>query len=409
MADNNNNQLEDNNTHLLHPNKNIKQRKQNGGGFRKIFSEMVRQAKSPKLPRFKFISTQDDGDGDEALASSNVNNTPTTSTSFNDNSTQLASLPRRRVQSTSSARSMIYRRRQPSLNNKELEKIAMKYKQSNTTPPPSRREDENKTAFRSHQFKYKTWNAPPLNLSREHNQLNTGLRCNQMGVGRRITTTKNTIPTLFLNANKMDNDNFDNSSKTKISNLLTSSAVKNVPKLPRQHSLNQTTNNSRNSNNNNSNNQGQYDNLKNHNKRFTKSQSVDQVSTTATTTAATLLQKHRKFEKILIQSIVKAEINTVIGQQCKYEEILVQKWSKDICSNVRDHIRLQTGRYVKIVVNSMIGSICPPAQSRSIDSGTSTELATCNILSSIQASDQFVVTVVKNEELFISVWVLISP
>ena len=358
---NNNNNDDDINNNLLTPNKQPHKK-----GFRKIFSEMVRQAKSPKLPRIRSINTSERNNIEEASNLDITNN--------KDNSQLLAILPRRRVQSTSSTRSLIHRRRQPSLSNKELERIALKYKRTNTTPPPSRRRDEYQTepSFsnstqqvirNSDHLKYKTWSSPPLGLVE---RLNEG----------------DPFPS-STNNSKTSNKHIVHPS-TNSANNYNLAKSKNRPKLYRQQGFNNTE-------------QGRFmksqsaDHANTEQRRFMKSRSIDHA--TSKTTLDTT------FEKSEIQAVVKTEINKVIGHNTKYEEILVQKWSKDICTKVRDHLRLRTGRYIKIVVNSMIGTALLREK----------EFATCNILSNIQTSDLFVVTVVKSDELFVSVWVLVSP
>ena len=390
MTDHNNNaeinMLEPNNS-----NKNSSNHQKKG--FRKIFSEMVRQAKSPKLPRIRSINNTSSLERNSIDEDSDtINNNKDSNNNQNQLLAPAATLPRRRAQSTSSARSLIYRRRQPSLSNKELERIALKYKRSNTTPPPSRSkqgESEGGVASSQHNninhLKFKTWSSPPLGFVEQLNNNDdstlTGPFKQSSITNRTSTTTRNNanIPAIVVNK---DNCNFLNVDYSKTRGVRGG----NRPKLYRQQTVNNNLN------------IGAITQHQQQHRKLTKSQSADHAS--ASTSASSC--RTSRFEKDEIQAIVRTEINKVIALHTKYEEILVQKWSKDICTKVRDHIRLRTGRYIKVIVNSMIGTVSPIG-----DQGG--KHATCNILSSIQSDDQFVVTVVKSEELFVSVWVLISP
>uniref|UniRef100_A0A7M5UZ53 Uncharacterized protein n=1 Tax=Clytia hemisphaerica TaxID=252671 RepID=A0A7M5UZ53_9CNID len=271
MADYNNN----NNKMQNKENKNKK-------GFRKIFSEMVRQARSPKFPRINFSDRRSSTTSDDSLGS------------------EYNTAPRRRSQSTSSARSFLYRRRQSSLSNKELEKIAMKYKKKSK----SSSEIENS----------------PEVEQRDSNE--NGLDIDELQLPK-------------LNGNL----------------------------APSRH------------------------------KMLCKSYSSD------ITTRSQNKYNELNIDKNDVRTIIQTETLRVIGTK-KYVEELAPKWSKEICTCVRDCIRLKTGKFVKIIVNAMLGTVSEKPK----DSA-----ANFQIVSSIYPTDQFVVSVVQNEEIFISVWVLISP
>ena len=270
-------------------NNNKQQSKENKHkkGFRKMFSEMVRQARSPKFPRINFSDRTNSTTSDDSLGS------------------EYNTTPRRRSQSTSSARSFIYRRRQSSLSNKELEKIAMKYKKKSKSSSEIENSEE---------------------VQREVNP-----KEKEVGSGE------------FDIQNKQSNDNHQSS---------------------RHQSL-------------------------------CKSYSSDNTSRPQ--------QQNKSSELIIdkndIRKIMQTETLRVIGTK-KYVEEMAPKWSKEICTSVRDCIRIRTGKFVKIIVNAMLGTVSEKPK----DSA-----ANFQIVSSICPIDQFVVSVVQNEEIFISVWVLVSP
>lgn len=379
MADNNNNAAINNNIH------------QQKKGFRKLFSEMVYQAsKSPKLPRIRSINTFLEGNNfDEENHLDNNNNK--TKEGNQQQHLLAATLPKRRSHSTSSTRSLIHRRLQPSLSNKELETIALKYKRTTSTPPLSSRNkhgdkgvaisspkhSQKQATLRNNNdhSKYKIWSSPPLRFFED---LNTGTTAPVQQSNNNIPSNKSNVyvPT---NAKNMDNNNLSKLDYSKTTSRERGGEGSKI-KLNKQQSENNNQNST----------------ATQHHRKLTKTQSADYVTSYSTTSCY-----RTGFEKDEIQIMVRTEVNEVIAQHTKYEKILDQKWSKDICTRVRDHIRLRTGPYKKVIVNSMIGTIIPMNDQENH--------ATCNIVTNIQTDDQFVITVVKSEELFVSVWVFISP
>jgi len=99
-----------------------------------------------------------------------------------------------------------------------------------------------------------------------------------------------------------------------------------------------------------------------------------------------------------IKEIISRVIERVVGCN-KYQDTLVQKWSRDICTSVRNHVRTLTGmEHAKVVVTTLIGSV--------VLSTDNADSASCNILSNISNDDLFVLVVLENSDIFLSVWVL---
>lgn len=98
-----------------------------------------------------------------------------------------------------------------------------------------------------------------------------------------------------------------------------------------------------------------------------------------------------------IKDIIEKEATKIICDK-EYDAMATRRWSKDICCSVRDQIRLCTGSKYKIVVNAFIGSV----QWSDTDS---THVAIRNTID--PEKDFFVVAVFENNKVFISVSVLI--
>ena len=291
-----------------------------------------------------------------------------------------------RTRSQSVRSRLKYRRRQSSLSTKELEKIALKYKKQEKNGRPLSQVSSSieelhgacknslSTSLTDNSLKYKTWSSLPHVLL----DSNTDVSCDNEDedvFDFRKDASPKAIPIHLrkdlFNPNSSDAVDIDHVDSKEVSDNHSKRIFKKQRSLYKNKRQNQ-------------------------HKKLCKSFSSD-----ATMIGASLIAElETRVHETDVRKIIENEIESVISDK-KYDELLVQKWSKDICTQVRDQIRSKTGKQYKVLVNALIGSIDQTNRENR-------ETAGVCIQNCIQKEDCFVLSAMENEDLFISVWALIS-